>query len=143
MGSTVHGEEVTLQTPEAASFRPRAHQVRPLSWEETRAPGWEGRCSVLLRQCVTAAACSQTEAGTKSCSVPSSPLIRAVLLPSAPSLQSACLNQWVLLSFLEPSGHEAFFSSVSFLSREAKGWRIQRKLLSYPLISSLLSLRST
>lgn len=42
MGSTVHGEEVTLQTPEAASFRPRAHQVRPLDLEENRVPGLAG-----------------------------------------------------------------------------------------------------
>lgn len=54
MGSTVHGEEVTLQTPEAASFRPRAHQVRPLDLEENRVPGLagdaKGEC-MSLQQC--------------------------------------------------------------------------------------------
>lgn len=84
MGSPVHGEEVTLQTPEAASFRPRAHQVRPLHLEENRVPGLAGDEKGEVH--VTAAACSQTQAVDK---VPTSAEVYFFLIPSP---RSACLK---------------------------------------------------
>lgn len=83
MGSTVHGEEVTLQTPEAASFRPRAHQVRPLHLEENRVPGLAGDEKGSACHCSSV----QSDSGCGQ-----SPYISRGGLLSDPSSRSACLK---------------------------------------------------
>lgn len=103
MGSTVHGEEVTLQTPEAASFRPRAHQVRPLHLEENRVPGLAedekgSACHCSSVQHVTAAACSQTQAVDKA---PTSAEVYCFLIPvfsvCMPKTSGSSSSSWYLL----------------------------------------------